>query len=175
MTAGSFTEKDMRNLALGWQCIVGGEPAIDYDKFAKLAGYTEGSARTTWGTLRRKVKTLGEEATSGVSNSNGNDNGKGAPSTPTTPGTGKKRGRKTAGTEDGEGASPEKKARKPRKSKAQKMAEEEESRALLEKAAKAASEEAESDAVKMEGDDEDELVKPEDYDGDMDDLEEIIA
>ncbi|KAL9095828.1 MAG: hypothetical protein Q9165_001825 [Trypethelium subeluteriae] len=94
----TLTEKDMRNLALTWQCFIGGEPAIDYTKFANLAGYTEGSARTTLGYLRKKIKNL-------ITESDLPEAGRSDPKTPSTSsgggrgssgGSGKKRSRKSA-------------------------------------------------------------------------------
>ncbi|KAF2275798.1 uncharacterized protein EI97DRAFT_55601 [Westerdykella ornata] len=68
-TGQKFSAREQEILALAWQCFET-EPKIDYKKFAQLAGYTEGSAKTIMGTLRRKLK----DHAAGV-----------APSTPSTP------------------------------------------------------------------------------------------
>ncbi|KAF2235311.1 hypothetical protein EV356DRAFT_532034 [Viridothelium virens] len=147
----TLTEKDMRNLALTWQCFIGGEPAVDYTKFAHLAGYTEGSARTTLGSLRRKIKNLianpdqldaagATEPYSGVSGS-GSSNNVGSSGGSGGGGGGKKRSRKSAaaGEEDGEEEAAPKKQRKkqqgnggraPRKTKKEREMEAEARRAM---------------------------------------------
>ncbi|KAH7119854.1 hypothetical protein B0J11DRAFT_508645 [Dendryphion nanum] len=51
----AFSAREMETLALAWQCFES-EPKIDYKKLAAIAGYTEGSAKTTMGNLRRKLK-----------------------------------------------------------------------------------------------------------------------
>ena len=128
---------------------------IDYVKFARLAGYTEGSARTTFGTLRRKIKSLGD-----ANGGNGSATDK-TPSTPATPASGgKKRGRKADGKEVDEGASPGKKARKGGRKPA---------------AAQMADVEVDDDdedvkgLVKAENDDEDDVVVIQDHDDEAED------
>ncbi|KAL5118353.1 hypothetical protein ACEQ8H_003702 [Pleosporales sp. CAS-2024a] len=55
----AFSAREMEVLALAWQCMEQ-QPKIDMDKLASLAGYTRGSASVIFGTIKRKIKLLGE-------------------------------------------------------------------------------------------------------------------
>ncbi|KAF2754397.1 hypothetical protein EJ05DRAFT_479388 [Pseudovirgaria hyperparasitica] len=112
--SSTFSEKEMTMLAFSWQCF-DEKPKVNNVKLAKLMGYTEGTAKTTWNALQRKLKALAEtdetegndEGNMGITNNDndGDDDGAPVPVTPkTTP-----RKRKTKG-EDVK-ASPTKKSR----------------------------------------------------------------
>ncbi|KAF1982547.1 hypothetical protein K402DRAFT_457233 [Aulographum hederae CBS 113979] len=49
-----LSEKEMRLLALAWQCF-DIQPKVDYNKLAALAGYTSGSASVMLGRIKRKL------------------------------------------------------------------------------------------------------------------------
>ncbi|KAF2476638.1 uncharacterized protein BDR25DRAFT_375639 [Lindgomyces ingoldianus] len=90
--AVSFSAREMQTLALAWQCMET-EPKIDYTKLARLAGYTEGSAKVTLGNIKRKMKihASGLEANS-------------APTTPKKPATGTGKTPKSSGKRAASGA-----------------------------------------------------------------------
>lgn len=82
----NFSPREIETLAAAWQCL-DTDPKIDFVKLAQLTGYTEGSARFSWGVIKKKLKAK-------VASSGGGPVS--APKTPKTPrstnATPKKRG-----------------------------------------------------------------------------------
>ncbi|EMC96939.1 hypothetical protein BAUCODRAFT_433478 [Baudoinia panamericana UAMH 10762] len=109
-----FTEKEERVLKVAWHCLKTGVPEIDFVKLTKLGEFnTQKTATNTWGTIKKKLRTLMPEEGEGEDEAGAETPKKGAKATPQS----KKRGKKADADDeeaaaDGEVATPTKKPRK---------------------------------------------------------------
>ncbi|KAK3076258.1 hypothetical protein LTS18_013494 [Coniosporium uncinatum] len=123
-TTVNLSEKEMRLLALAWQCF-DNNPKIDNKKLAKISGYTEGSAQVTLGKIKRKLAAAAADVTAEADNADDATNSVGSPAAAATatatpvktprkraaPKSGGKGKGAGAGGEEGEGETPKKKQR----------------------------------------------------------------
>ncbi|CAK4032320.1 Hypothetical predicted protein [Lecanosticta acicola] len=113
-----FTEREQKLMSYAWRCFEG-EPKVDYQQLANLAGMSNPrSAANAWAVIKKKLAAQAD--------ANGGDNSSGAATPSKAKATPKKRGKKAAdeGGDDDEEATPvAKKVKTPRSGRKAKASE----------------------------------------------------